>query len=101
MVVQVKQKVLVLDQPFLQPDAVRRVEVLEGLDSQKSAYPTQDRFRQPIPGQNGDSSGRVIVSRTFPCRSLVRGLRQPPGHAREGVLVPVERHGARANKSAP
>jgi hypothetical protein len=32
MVVQVKEKVLVLDQPFLQPDAVHRVEVLEGLD---------------------------------------------------------------------
>jgi len=33
MVVQVEKKILVLDQPFLQPDAVRRVEFLEGLDS--------------------------------------------------------------------
>jgi len=39
MVVQVKEKVLVLDQPFLQPDAVRRVKVLEGLDGvHRSAF---------------------------------------------------------------
>ena len=31
-VVQVEKKILVLDQPFLQPGAVRRVELLEGLD---------------------------------------------------------------------
>jgi hypothetical protein len=32
MLMQVTKKVLVLDQPFLRPDAVRRVAFVEGLD---------------------------------------------------------------------
>jgi len=76
MVVQVKKKVLVLDQPFLQPDAVYRVEVLEGLDGvHGSAFHLTHR-NQPIRPKVGFSSqslarmviraGRFIVSRTFP-----------------------------------
>jgi hypothetical protein len=80
MVVQVKKKVLVLDQPFLQPDAVRRVEILEGLDGvHGSAFHLTHR-NQPIRPKIGFSSqsrvrmviraGRFNVSRTLRANRL-------------------------------
>ncbi len=93
MVVQVKEKVLVLDEPFFQPDAVRRVEVLEGLDGVHwSAFHLTHR-NQPIRPKIGFSSqslvgmviraGCCVVSRTLPYRSPVQWLRQPPGHTQK------------------
>lgn len=48
MVVEVKKKVLLLDQPFIQPDAVRRVEILEGLDSVHGSAFNLTHSIQPI-----------------------------------------------------
>jgi hypothetical protein len=48
MVVQVNEKVLVFDQSFLEPDAVRWVKVLEGLDGvHRSALHLAHKY-QPI-----------------------------------------------------
>jgi hypothetical protein len=99
MVVQVKKKVLVLDQPFLQPDAVRGVEVLEGLDGvHGSAFHLTHRIQpiRPRIGFRSRSPVRMAIQadasllRGFSRRSPDRGLRQPPGPAREGVGVLVD-----------
>lgn len=60
MVVQVKKKVLVLDQPFLQPDAVRRVEVLEGLDGIHGSAFHLTHSNQPIRPKIGFSSRSLV-----------------------------------------
>jgi len=60
MVVEVKKKVLVLDQSFLQPDAVCRIEVLEGLDGvHRFAFDLTHR-NQPIRPKIGSSSRSLI-----------------------------------------
>lgn len=56
MVVQVNEKVLVLDQPFLQPDSVRRVEVLEGLDGVHGSAFHLTHKNQPIRPKIGFSN---------------------------------------------
>jgi len=99
MVVQVKKKVLVLDQPFLQPDAVRRVEFLEGLDSvHRSAFhlthrnqsirPTIDFSTQSLV-RTVSRARRFIISRLFPAHRPSEASK-PADHTRKGIGVPVE-----------
>jgi hypothetical protein len=78
MVVQVKKKILVLDQPFLQPEAVRRVVVLEGVHGHAFHLTHRSQLIRPKIGFRSKSlvirmanrSGHFIVWRTFPADRL-------------------------------
>ena len=89
MVVQVKKKVLVLDQPFLQPDAVRRVEVLEGLDGDHgSAFHLTHRNHaiRPKIGFSSQSlvrAGRCIALTTLSADSLTPAASRSDSAGRE------------------
>jgi hypothetical protein len=70
MVVQVKEKVLIFDQSFLEPDAVRWVKVLEGLDGlHRSALHLAHEYQPIRPKMD------------FGSQSLARAL----GHRRRGT----------------
>jgi hypothetical protein len=101
MVVQVKKKVVVLDQPFLQPDAVRRIEVLEGLDGVHGSAFHLTHANQLIRPKIGFSSRtlvRMAIRGTLHCFEdfslpIARPRTAAPSHTREGVaecrLVPL------------